>query len=309
MKKGLNLNKKESVLVRQALNASYYERIYNLWLNKYKVEGVSRDEREFILRGLWETGYVAAFNLINTGEKFLGSKPEYFSDPIELGYAPANFLNYNIYGRPTKCTLVNLYGSPYVPAGEMVINKDAVIISATHTFDPLATLISPLIDRIIDCEMTIRANLKGAKLTRIIEVTDDSKLSAADLGAALNDDDPIIFVTSGMAEALRDIGGSTVINIDVIYKYKKDVENEILTILGINNTPFEKKERLVTDEVNSNNELIESNGGVMDDCLKESCEIIKNVFGKDISFDQKKRQLDEKTDIIDKEEKGDENPN
>lgn len=302
MKKKINIYQKPSALEREQFRLAYIERVYNIWLNKYEVEGVSRDEREFILRSLWEKGYVAAFNLINPNKTFMQSKPEYFADPIELGYADAAFIDYNIYNRPISCTLINLRGSPYIPAKEMVINKDVVIIAATHTLDPLYTLLAPFIARVIDIEMTIRANLKGAKLTRLIEVTDDSKLSAEDLGAQLDDDEPVIFVNSGMGEALRDIGGASSTLIDTLYKYKKDVENEILTILGINNTPFEKKERLVTDEVNSNNQLVEENGGVMDDCLKESCDLVKEVFGKTIAFTQKKTEIPAQDDIIKQEE-------
>ena len=41
--------------------------------------------------------------------------------------------------------------------------------------------------------------------------------------------------------------------------YKKEIWNEALTYLGINNIMINKKERLITDEANSNNELINMN--------------------------------------------------
>ena len=41
--------------------------------------------------------------------------------------------------------------------------------------------------------------------------------------------------------------------------YKKEIWNEALTYLGINNIMIDKKERLITDEANSNNELINLN--------------------------------------------------
>ena len=47
--------------------------------------------------------------------------------------------------------------------------------------------------------------------------------------------------------------------IDKISDYKKEILNEALTFLGINNVSIEKKERLVTDEANSNNEVINMN--------------------------------------------------
>ena len=42
-------------------------------------------------------------------------------------------------------------------------------------------------------------------------------------------------------------------------KYKKDIWEEALTFLGVNSLVTEKKERLITDEANSNNELINLN--------------------------------------------------
>ena len=46
---------------------------------------------------------------------------------------------------------------------------------------------------------------------------------------------------------------------DKLQDYKKEIWNEALTFLGINNIMIDKKERLVTDEANSNNELINLN--------------------------------------------------
>ena len=46
---------------------------------------------------------------------------------------------------------------------------------------------------------------------------------------------------------------------DKIIEYKKEIWNEALSFLGINNLTIEKKERMITDEANSNNELINMN--------------------------------------------------
>ena len=46
---------------------------------------------------------------------------------------------------------------------------------------------------------------------------------------------------------------------DKIIEYKKEIWNEALTFLGVNNIMVDKKERLITDEANSNNELINLN--------------------------------------------------
>jgi hypothetical protein len=49
--------------------------------------------------------------------------------------------------------------------------------------------------------------------------------------------------------------------IDKLTTHKHEIWNECLTYLGINNTNVDKRERLITDEVNSNNELISLGAG------------------------------------------------
>ena len=44
-----------------------------------------------------------------------------------------------------------------------------------------------------------------------------------------------------------------------------------------------KKERLVTDEVNSNNEFINNNLEIMFKCRKLACEEINKLFGLNVS--------------------------
>ena len=46
---------------------------------------------------------------------------------------------------------------------------------------------------------------------------------------------------------------------DKVTEYKKEIWNEALEYLGINTMSIEKKERLITDEASSNNELINLN--------------------------------------------------
>lgn len=60
-------------------------------------------------------------------------------------------------------------------------------------------------------------------------------------------------------ESIRSIKTDAPFVADKIMQYKKEIWNEALTFLGINNIMVDKKERLITDEANSNNELINLN--------------------------------------------------
>ena len=78
-------------------------------------------------------------------------------------------------------------------------------------------------------------------------------------------------------------------NCDKLYNLKQCYENEIKEYLGINNLGInEKKEHLIGDEINVNQEIVESHGECFLDCLKEFCERIKDVLGYDVSVEVNK---------------------
>ena len=66
---------------------------------------------------------------------------------------------------------------------------------------------------------------------------------------------------------------------DKIMEYKKEIWNEALTYLGINNVEINKKERLITDEASSNNELINLNLQSFLAPRQEACRQFNEKFG------------------------------
>jgi hypothetical protein len=66
---------------------------------------------------------------------------------------------------------------------------------------------------------------------------------------------------------------------DKIMEYKKQIWNEALQYLGINTLQTEKKERLITDEASSNNELINLNLQSMLVPRQEACKQFNKLFG------------------------------
>ena len=61
--------------------------------------------------------------------------------------------------------------------------------------------------------------------------------------------------------------------------YKKEIWDEALTFLGINSLQTEKKERLITDEASSNNELINLNLQSFLIPRQEACKQFNELFG------------------------------
>ena len=63
---------------------------------------------------------------------------------------------------------------------------------------------------------------------------------------------------------------------------KKKIENELLTLFGLNNV-INKKERLIVDEANANNDYINRNVDLLYKNRKQACDEINNKFGLNIN--------------------------
>ena len=62
-----------------------------------------------------------------------------------------------------------------------------------------------------------------------------------------------------------------------------------MTFLGVGNAKQDKKERLVADEVNANNEQIETSRYSMLQARQDACKQINEMFGLNVSVDFKLR--------------------
>ena len=93
----------------------------------------------------------------------------------------------------------------------------------------------------------------------------------------------------------------TIMDLGVDYipeKYQGDImfhHNQILERLGVNFTPYEKKERLVADEVNSNNEIISNIKKLNVKRMTRYMEKIKEVLSVDVKFTVNEKETKEET--------------
>ena len=95
-------------------------------------------------------------------------------------------------------------------------------------------------------------------------------------------------------------------NCDKLYNLKQCYENEIKEYLGFKNLGVnEKKEHLIGDEINVNQEIVESHGECFLDCLKEMGERVKEVLGFDMPVELNKPDSLEYNEDGDNEEDND----
>jgi hypothetical protein len=143
-------------------------------------------------------------------------------------------------------------------------------------------------NKILEAERTMDVNVKANKAPIVFACDQRQLLSFKSLFAKVDGNEPAVFTDKGLdldTIAVFDTKAKFLCN--DLMEYKKAVENELLTFLGQNNIPVEKKERLITDEAQSNNQLISSFFELGLEARKRACDEINAMFSTNISVEKR----------------------
>lgn len=196
----------------------------------------------------------------------------------------------NIYGLPTKYTIQALNGQ----FDEIIDAEEGVLIKNNPLGVMDITILEIFAKRIDDAEMTRDVNLFQQCTPKIILADEDSKLTAKSL---INKVREFKFVIFGKKNLVNNISTSDVLDtsspyiLDKLQQHIQDLKNELLTYLGINNNNNVKKERMIVDEVNANNEYTSINLDLMFDLRERACKEINEKFNFNIKV--KKREVEQ----------------
>lgn len=268
-----------SVIDREMIYQYYLSKYFSLWLNKFKFVGdIDYQQKDFIMRKFWIDGQIACF-------KLKGSETEAHPQGM-LVFTPFAPNGWNIYDWPTSVNLINTKGVSFIPVGPQLLDKDVVIGYAQRNKKSIFALIEPIIQKITDVEMVIKINLQVAKMPWLAVVTPETEARMKVIMDKLRSDDPEFFVSSDEANMLKALVSGAPYIIDKLYNYKSALENEAREYIGINNMGMnEKKEHLITAEVNVNNDIVEYSDDIFIDCMDEFWERVQNVFGISIRIE------------------------
>ena len=190
---------------------------------------------------------------------------------INTNAASAGYVN--IYGLPTKLNCYSyefqqmreLYtGFNELDSEEEIENKrlkECVLVMNNNECVPTFSTMELFAYRLYEAQRTCDTNIKAQKTPIMIVVDEKQRLLMENLYNQYDGNQPFIFGDNGQlsADIMKSINTGAPYIVDKVTEYKKEIWNEALQYLGINTLSLEKKERMITDEASSNNELINLN--------------------------------------------------
>ena len=172
----------------------------------------------------------------------------YFNDEI-IGNLCLNCITngqLNVYGYPISRRAYSRYNQYQKELNE----KDSVIIWNNYMHTNSQTNIDGFARRLSNIDRIIDVNVNAQKTPILVQGNDKQRLSLINLYKEYDGNTPVIFGDKTLdLNTLKCLSTQAPYVADKLYELKTKIWNEALTYLGITNVSYQKKERMVTDEV------------------------------------------------------------
>lgn len=241
-----------------------YDKFRLVSMNAFEWDNLGDDlESRHIEKILFEKGCAGYFRAADMDYMCLPVRP---SGKVNVNGDP---LGYIAYGNGFQ---------QYVPADKIVIIENNLLRLATDDF------VMFYVNKLAEIERTMDVNIKACKTPIVFACDDKDVLTFKNIFQKVDGNVPALF-------ADRNLNMDSIQVFDTKAKFMgielrdlaHSIEGDLLTFLGQNNVSVEKKERLITDEANANNQLIDSFFDLQLTARERACEQIKEKFGVDVT--------------------------
>ena len=250
---------------RMLVKTHYTRTLKRMIINHFEWQNLPTEiPQEFIENELYNKGYVIYH--------------EEFGFPQ---FSAGTIVGLNLYNEPTAVTITDVTGMC-----RTITDRDKfVVVYNDNLRTDSASDVNYFANNLQEIRRTFNLNLKQLK-TPVITACDESQLeSVKDFYGKVDDGVPFIAVT-------KDFISSTnfeVLDLKATSHIRELAEAEAtewanaLTFFGVNNVNIMKKERLITDEAESNNELIQNSAEIYLTARLRACDEIREKFGRDFN--------------------------
>lgn len=231
-------------------------------------------EENYLLYGLYYFGKVA---IVQTRE--FGPVPQW-----------CTLYGYNIYYQPTRALVANpAFDRTY----DLRIGTDTELIKLSPDYGGIYDLVSYYADLMAIASEALGVNMLNSKLAYVFAASDKSSAeSFKKLFDKVASGEPAAVIDKNL---LTDDGSPTwqyfaqrikenFIAGDLL-QVLRQIEAEFDTVIGIPNANTDKRERLITDEVNANNIETQSRARLWLDTIRADLEKVNKMFGLNVGVD------------------------
>lgn len=258
----------ESAVMNNATYIQYFNRLVELSVSVFEWQGLPETvDPRYLELHLFQNGSVVYFRDEVMGDLCL--------DCIANG-------QFDVYGNPISRRAYSSYNQYQKTLNE----SDSVIIWNNYLRQPSVLDVKMFAKRLYNLDRIIDVNANAQKTPVLVQGTEKQRLTLVNLYKEFDGNAPFIFGDKNLdLNSLRAISTNAPYVADKLYQLKTQIWNEALTYLGISNLNIQKKERMITDEVQRNQGGTIASRYSRLEARREAVDKINRMFGTDISVD------------------------
>ena len=258
----------ESAVMNNATYIQYFNRLLELSISMFEWQGLPETvDPRYLELHLFQNGSMVYFRDEVMGDLCL--------DCIANG-------QFDVYGNPISRRAYSSYNQYQKTLNE----SDSVIIWNNYLRQPSVLDVKMFAKRLYNLDRIIDVNANAQKTPVLVQGTEKQRLTLVNLYKEFDGNAPFIFGDKNLdLNSLKAISTNAPYVADKLYQLKTQIWNEALTYLGISNLNIQKKERMITDEVQRNQGGTIASRYSRLEARREAVDKINRMFGTDISVD------------------------
>lgn len=199
----------------------------------------------------------------------------------------------NIYGDPLGYIATGVGYTEHVGADDCVIIENNKLRMATDPF------VMFYVNKMTEAERTMDVNIKACKTPVVFACDDKDVLTFKRIFQQVDGNVPAIYADRGLnMDSIQAFQTGVKFMGKDLQDYANAVENKLLTFLGLNNTPVDKKERLITDEAQANNQLIQSFADLQLEARERAATAINEKFGLNVTVKRREAPVEKPVEEV-----------
>ena len=190
----------------------------------------------------------------------------------------------NIYGLPTEIQCYsyrfNQRRSLFTLTSGEEKDKECILVMNNYERIPTQSTVILFAKRLAEAQRTADVNIQAQRTPILIATDQKQYFTLKKMYEEYDGNTPAIFADKNLIDpnSLKAIKTEAPFIAQNIMDYKREIWNEFLTTMGISNLS-EKRERMISNEVDSNNELINLNLQALLAPRKEACQLFNEKYG------------------------------